>query len=181
MKQNIPTSKKKLKLIMETFIAFFLVMTPFLFYSHEYINEETTVLFGIDSEALNFPSMKVFLWYVLSKLIPIVMLSIWFFTCKHWWYHVLIIPISMYTFQLLTLFLDIQTNELDKEEIIWILPVCIVVIPFVYLIRVKLYDKHVLGIDLDQIEADIKEMEARKEERENKMKDLDIPESTSNK
>lgn len=87
----------------------------------------------------------------------------------------------MYTFQLLTLFLDIQTNELDKEEIIWILPVCIVVIPFVYLIRVKLYDKHVLGIDLDQIEADIKEMEARKEERENKMKDLDIPESTSNK
>ena len=46
-------------------------------------------------------------------------------------------------------------NIVDTENIWWLLPVCMVVIPFVYLIRIKLYDKHVHGIDLEAMEAEL--------------------------
>ncbi len=172
MSTTNPNPKKKIKrkIVIESIVAFIIVISPFLFYSYEYIpptpKGETYSLFGLDVGSLGFRDVRTFIWYILSKLIPLSLLCIWFFTCKHWWYHVIIIPLSMYAFQLILLFNTQETSELDQEEIIWILPVCMIIIPFVYLIRVKLYDKHVLGIDLEQIEADIKEMEARKEERE---------------
>ena len=37
----------------------------------------------------------------------------------------------------------------------WILPVCMVVIPFVYFIRLKLFDKYVHGIDLEAMNAEL--------------------------
>ncbi len=49
-----------------------------------------------------------------------------------------------------------------------------VVIPFVYFIRIKLYDKYVHGIDLEAMEAELEAIKKKQEnrlsvERENKM------------
>ncbi len=61
----------------------------------------------------------------------------------------------MYAFQI---FEVIYSEDLlvDTENVLWLLPVCMVVIPFVYFVRVKLYDKHVHGIDLDAMDAELK-------------------------
>ncbi|WP_445385086.1 hypothetical protein ACT6NV_14140 [Robiginitalea sp. IMCC44478] len=81
-------------------------------------------------------------------------MTIWFFTCKHWWYHILLIPICMYAFQI---FEVIYSEDLyvDTENVLWLLPVCMVVIPFVYFIRLKLFDKYVHGIDLEAMDAEL--------------------------
>ncbi|MEN1785898.1 MAG: hypothetical protein AAGF77_12255 [Bacteroidota bacterium] len=74
----------------------------------------------------------------------------------------------MYAFQLIEAVVDHQDNNVDSANLLWLLPICVVVIPFVYFIRVKLYDKHVHGIDLDAMDAElkfIKEREALREER----------------
>ena len=74
----------------------------------------------------------------------------------------------MYAFQI---FEDIFDNDyiVDTENLLWLLPICVVVIPFVYFIRLKLYDKHVHGIDLESMDEELrilKEKEALRKERE---------------
>ena len=61
----------------------------------------------------------------------------------------------MYAFQLFEVVYS-EDDYIDTENILWILPVCMVVIPFVYFVRVKLYDKHVHGIDLEAMDAELK-------------------------
>ncbi|MEO0573492.1 MAG: hypothetical protein AAF039_17450, partial [Bacteroidota bacterium] len=54
-------------------------------------------------------------------------------------------------------------------NLLWLLPICVVIIPFVYFIRLKLYDKHVHGIDLEAMDEELrilKEKEALRKERE---------------
>jgi hypothetical protein len=61
----------------------------------------------------------------------------------------------MYAFQLFEVYFYWDDTYVDVENIFWILPVCMVVIPFVYFIRIKLYDKYVHGIDLDAMDAEL--------------------------
>lgn len=98
--------------------------------------------------------MNAFAWFFVSKFIPLYLLIIWFFTCKHWWYHILLIPICMYAFQLFEVIISPDLN-IDTKNVLWLLPVCMVVIPFVYFIRVKIYDKYVHGIDLEAMDAEL--------------------------
>lgn len=60
----------------------------------------------------------------------------------------------MYAFQIFEVVYS-EDNIVDTKNIIWLLPVCMVVIPVVYLIRIKLYDKHVHGIDLEAMEVEL--------------------------
>ena len=60
----------------------------------------------------------------------------------------------MFAFQLFEAFFS-DDDYVDTENIWWLLPVCMIVVPFVYFIRVKIYDKHVHGIDLEAMEAEL--------------------------
>jgi hypothetical protein len=60
----------------------------------------------------------------------------------------------MYAFQIFEGVVS-EDNYIDTENVMWILPVCMVIIPFVYFIRIKLYDKHVHGIDLEAMDAEL--------------------------
>ena len=61
----------------------------------------------------------------------------------------------MYSFQLFEVIFD-SDDYVDTENIWWLIPICMVVIPFVYLIRIKLYDKYVHGIDMEAMDAELK-------------------------
>lgn len=152
------------KLIIEGLMALVISITPVVFYFYEYLPkdpDETWNILGIVITNFGFPDVSTLVWYVLSKTVPLYLLTFWFFTCKHWWYHVIIVPIAMYAFQLITLFTSSETAKLDKEELMWLLPVCMVVIPFVYFVRVKLFDKHVHGIDLEALEIELKALKRK--------------------
>ncbi|MDO1514674.1 hypothetical protein Q2T41_18630 [Maribacter confluentis] len=84
----------------------------------------------------------------------------WFLTSRDWWYHIIIIPIAMYAFQLFEVMYD-SDNYVDTENIWWLIPVCMITIPFVYFIRIKLYDKHVHGIDLEAMDAELEELKMK--------------------
>ena len=94
------------------------------------------------------------MWFLVGKIIPLYLVIIWFLTCKHWWYHILLIPICMYAFQI---FEAVYTDDsaVDTENILWLLPVCMIVITFVYFIRLKLFDKYVHGIDVEAMNAEL--------------------------
>ena len=60
----------------------------------------------------------------------------------------------MYAFQIFEAMYLIDLN-IDTKNVLWILPVCMVVIPFVYFLRLKLFDKYVHGIDMEAMAAEL--------------------------
>ena len=159
MNQKPDKSKKaKKRLFIESIAIFFIIVAPFIFKLHDYLPrdpEATINILGITIDRNGFEDLYTYGWFLLGKIVPFYLLLIWFFTNKHWWYHILLIPICMYAFQIFEVYFYWDEVYVDKENIFWILPVCMVVIPFVYFIRVKLYDKYVHGIDLDAMDAEL--------------------------
>lgn len=168
--------KAKRRIIIDSVMVFLVVIAPFIFKIHEYLPrdpEETFNFLGITIGKNEFADVSTYVWFLLGKMIPLYLLFIWFFTCKHWWYHAILIPITMYAFQIFEVVYS-EDKYVDTENILWLLPVCMVVIPFVYFVRVKLYDKHVHGIDLEAIDAELQEL---KEKPELKKSELQAKES----
>ena len=154
---NLQNSKKtKHRFFIESIGLILIVLSPFIFKIHEFLPkdpEETISFLGMTFDRNGFNHLSAYSWFLLNKIVPLYLLIIWFFTCKHWWYHILLIPICMYAFQI---FEGVYLDVVDTKNVLWILPLCMVLIPFVYFVRIKLYDKYVHGIDLEAMDAELK-------------------------
>ena len=90
---------------------------------------------------------------MMGKFVPLLLLILWFITCKHWWYHVILIPIGMFAFQLFNVIND-DVGIVDEVEIWWLFPIMLVIIPLVYLVKAKLSDK-LVDSDLKTFEEEL--------------------------
>lgn len=126
--------------VVGSFIGTVIAATPILFSLHESVPNEKvwdTFLFTYDS---NFwEDAQYAMWVYTSKLIPLLLLLIWFFTNRNWWYHALLVPIAMYIWQMIGVF-NVEKN-FDEFQLIYMLPVMAIVIPSIYLIRAKMFNK----------------------------------------
>ncbi|WP_232231228.1 MULTISPECIES: hypothetical protein [Maribacter] len=148
---------------MESIMVFFIAISPFLYKLYEYIpdaTEDSVTFIGITITSHGFADVSTFIWFMMGKLVPLYLLIFWFLTVKNWWYHIILIPIAMYAFQIFEVLYNYD-NDIDTENLLWLLPICIVIIPFVYFLRIKLYDKYVLGIDLEAMEAELEDLKAK--------------------
>ncbi|MCG2418857.1 hypothetical protein K8089_07465 [Aequorivita sp. F47161] len=125
-------------LVTGSLIALIIAATPYIFYSYTSFPQTKTwetILFTY--EANWYQKIQVSVWTMMGKFVPILLLGIWFITCKHWWYHVILIPIGMFAFQLFSVIND-DVGITDEVEIWWLFPIMLIIIPFVYLIKAKL-------------------------------------------
>ncbi|MGB5316286.1 MAG: hypothetical protein WBN56_09810 [Robiginitalea sp.] len=155
MKNQKQLTRKRFTL--ESLAVLLILVTPFLFKIHEYFPEDPEAkisILGLELTKNGFQDISVFIWFLLGKFIPLYLLTIWFLTCKHWWYHILLIPLCMYAFQIFEVLYS-NNKYIDVENVLWILPVCMVLIPFVYFLRLKLFDKYVHGIDMEAMAAEL--------------------------
>ena len=163
-KQKRTSIKKSRSLVTGSIIAILIAISPYIFYSYESFPDVKvweTSFFTYDSAY--YGSVQSTAYWATSKIVSLMFLILWFFTCKEWWYHVIIIPIAMYFFQLITVFND-DAKYVDEVEIYYVIPVMMVVIPIVYFIRIKLFDKHVYGIDLEKMNAELADYERKEKE-----------------
>ncbi|TAI48728.1 hypothetical protein [Flagellimonas allohymeniacidonis] len=163
-------NKIRRKLVIEGLITLIIAITPIIHYCWKYMPSDGTELnfLGITFSNNGFSDVSSAFYYYLLKITPLLLLVIWFATCKHWWYHAILIPIAMYSFQLFSV-LTYESQIIDENEILYVIAVTMVVVPVVYFIRVKLVDKHVHGIDLDAMDTELqilKEKEELRKERE---------------
>ena len=161
--KNEKRVKAKKRILVESLMVFFIVISPFVFKLHEYFSSDPEATFsflGYTMDRNGFQNISIYAWFLLGKIVPLYLLVIWFFTCKHWWYHIILIPILMYAFQIFEGVFS-EDNYVDSENILWLLPVCMIIIPVVYFIRIKLYDKYVHGIDLEAMDAELKTIKKR--------------------
>jgi len=145
----------KKSLIQGGIIVLIIGCSPFLYYAYESFPTDTqvweTFFFTFTTE---YPNLYHYAWFVTGKLFPILLLLIWFFTCKHWWHWIILVPLIMYIFQLINIVK--QTVGVDEVEIIYLVPIMMVIIPAVYLIRAKLFSQ-MRSDDLKSIEEELLE------------------------
>jgi hypothetical protein len=153
LKDQTYQDKGKYSLVHGGIVVLIIACTPILFYLYKDFPSDTqiweTFLFTLET---NYTSVYHLAWYLTSKSIPLLLLLIWFFTCKHWWHWIILVPIAMYAFQLWGIINE--SNKLDEVELIYILPLMMILIPAVYVIRAKLFDK-VRGDDLKSFEEEL--------------------------
>lgn len=144
-KQNLKfanTDKKKFNksVIIGSVFATLIAITPFIFYTYEYVPESEiweTWLFTYKSGF--YGDAQVGIWSILMKAVPVLLLFIWFFTCRHWWYHTLLVPIAMFTYQIIGALND-DMEYIDEFQLIHLIPVMVIVIPSIYLMRARLFN-----------------------------------------
>ncbi|MBT8313754.1 MAG: hypothetical protein KJP26_04775 [Maribacter sp.] len=157
MIENNAKKKIKRKIVVESIFVFFIALSPFLYKVYDYLPEDpeaTISIFGLVIDNNGFGDVSMYVWFIMSKIIPLYLMIFWFMTAKNWWYHIILIPIAMYAFQLFEVIFD-SDDIIDTENIWWLIPICMVIIPIVYFFRIKLYDKYVHGIDLEAMDAEL--------------------------
>lgn len=144
-------------LVVGSIVATLIALTPYLFYLHESVPETKvwdTFLFTYNSGY--FENAFMAMWALTGKVIPLFLLLIWFFTCRHWWYHTLLVPIAMYTYQAFgTLNEDIKF--FDSNQLIYLIPIMAVIVPSIYLIRAQIFNKvNDANKSLEELEEEFK-------------------------
>lgn len=148
-----PTAKKSL--FIGGLVVLLIAVSPFVFYSYKSFPNDSqvweTYLFTLSTQ---FPDWYSYAWYLVGKITPLYLLLLWFFTCKHWWHWIILVPIAMYSFQLWGL-INESAKGYDELEIYYVIPLMLVIVPAVYLIRAKLFTK-MRGNDLQSFEDELK-------------------------
>ncbi len=143
-----------LSLVTGSLIALIIAATPYIFYSYtSFPQEKTWETFLFTYHANWYQKVQVSAWTMMGKFIPLLLLLIWFITCKHWWYHVILIPIGMFAFQLFSVIND-DVGITDEVEIWWLFPIMLIIVPLVYLIKAQLVNK-LIGRDLKSFEEEL--------------------------
>lgn len=149
------TDKKSL--IQGSIVAVLIAITPYLFTLYESVpNTEVWDTFLFTYHSGYYESVFVLAWTLSNKLIPLFLLFLWFFTNRHWWYHVLLVPIAMYFYQIIVILND-DLEFADEHQIIYLLPVMAIVVPSIYLVRAKMFNKiNDAGKTMEELEEEFK-------------------------
>jgi len=142
-------------LLLGSLIAILIAISPYLFYLYEiFPSGRVWENSFFTYESKYFENVMTAAWTYTGKVTPLFLLLIWFFTCKHWWYHVILIPIAMYTYQLVVIFYQdvyLKVDLMDINGLIYLAPFFIIILSIVYLIRIKIFDR-VYGLDLSELD-----------------------------
>ncbi len=143
-------------LILGGIVATLIAITPYIFYSYENVPDQQvwdTFLFTYDSKY--YESALTGIWTLMGKLIPLYLLIIWFFTCRHWWYHSLLIPITMYIFQLSNV-INEDIQYVDNHQFKYLIFIMAIIIPSIYLVRARLFNRiNSIGKSTQELEDEL--------------------------
>jgi len=151
-------------LLTGSLIIAFMLFIPYAFYIYKYIPDvETYEIGNYTYISTYYKSVRYFTHALFSKFIPLILLLIWFTTCKHWWYYSIAIPIAVYTFQLIGV-VNGDANLYDEYEFVYSLPFTMVLLAILYYIRTRI-STYLKAVDLKKrVDQKIEEgIEKRKE------------------
>jgi len=141
-------SNRKKSLLTGSIIILLIISTPYLLYIHQTIPkdiENLDTLFGVIKGGY-YENVYTYIYIYFSKFVPLLLLFIWFLTNKHWWVHAIVIPISVYFFQLISVINDSE-EFVDQVDFIYTVPITVLVVVILYFLRSKLAI-YILAVDL---------------------------------
>ena len=156
MQPNKSTKRRSESLVWGSIIAAIIVASPYFFYLYEGVPDIPVWNFSILGMDFHYDSqfyysVNVVAWILFGKIVPLFLFFIWFFTCKHWWYHAILVPICMYIFQIYIVFQEDSVRQSDITEIYYLAPIILLAFVFIYVIRTKIFDR-IHNINLTELE-----------------------------
>jgi hypothetical protein len=138
-------------------IATIIAATPLLFNLYQGVPDvEVWDTFLFTYKSGWYESVAISFWSLTTSIIPLMLLLIWFFTNKHWWYHALLVPIAMYIYQIIEI-LDGDMKFTDVNLIIYLLPIMAIIVPSIYLVKAKMFNKiNDAGKSMEELEEEFK-------------------------
>jgi len=142
-------NQKRRSLLLGSFIILFIISTPYLLYIYRAVPDEVETyktFFGITLKGGYYVYVYSYIYTFFGKFVPLLLLMIWFVTNKHWWVHALIIPITVYLFQLIAVINDSELY-VDEVEFIYTVPIVVIVMVILYFLRTKM-SVYIQAVDL---------------------------------
>jgi hypothetical protein len=139
---------KRTSLLIGSLMAVLIVFTPYLLYFYQNIPDDLenwNTFFGTIKNGY-YATVQIYIYTLFSKFVPLFLLFLWFITNKNWWVHALIIPISVYLFQLISVINDSELY-MDEVEFIYTVPFLVVIFVILYFIRSKI-SIYIQAVDL---------------------------------
>lgn len=132
-------NRKKASLYYGSLIILVLILSPYLLFISQFFPEDAETYKTIFGEIKSgyFGNIQVFVHWIFAKFVPLLLLSILYITNKHWWSPAILVPISVYLFQLISVFND-SNEHADEVEFIYTIPILIIVSFILYAIRRRL-------------------------------------------
>lgn len=141
------------KILLGVLIGVSIALSPYYFTIYESVPDIqvwSTSFFTYSSDY--YESVYVLAWTLTNKVVPLFLIFIWFFTCRHWWYHSILVPIAMYCYQIIIILND-DLKFADSNQFLYLLPVMAIIIPSIYLIRARMFNK------LNDVDKSFEELE----------------------
>lgn len=139
---------KRTSLLIGSLMVILIISTPYLLYFYQNFPAELEnwdTIFGVVKGGY-YGSVRMFIYTFFSKFVPLLLLFVWFITNKTWWVHALIIPISLYLFQLIAVINDSELY-MDEVEFIYTVPFLVVILVILYFVRSKI-SIYIQAVDL---------------------------------
>ncbi len=152
-KNIIKYKKGKKQVIGGTIVFLIILFSPFLFYVYKSFPDAQVWKTSYFIWHTQYNSWIDYAWLLFGKIIPILLLLTWFFTCKHWWYWAILAPLGMYVFQLWSIVE--QSYSIDEVELLYLYPFMFILMPALFLIRAHLLFS-LRADDLEALEKDLR-------------------------
>ncbi len=144
------TDRKK-TFISGVLLSLCLIATPFLFYIYKYApsdpGETWDTIFGT-VEAGNFGNVQSYMHALFTKITFVLLTAIWFVTSRNWWKFAILVPLTMFLFQLSGV-INHQIRFIDEFDFFYSIPVIIPILLLLIFISYQISKKTEAAEDLN--------------------------------
>jgi magnesium-transporting ATPase (P-type) len=134
-----PLTDKRHKIFLKgVIISIILIITPFLFYIYRFAPKADVWDLGfITIGSGGFKTIVGFSHAFFTKITFVLITSIWFFTAKQWWRYAILVPVTMFLFQL-TGVINHKIEYIDNYDFWYSIPVVLPIVIFMILVSLKI-------------------------------------------
>jgi hypothetical protein len=153
------TDRKK-SILIGVLLSLFLIATPFLFYIYKYAPADGSIWktsFGtIDSGG--FGSVQAYFHALFTKITFVLLTGIWFLTSGNWWKYAILVPLTMFLFQLSGV-INYKIQYIDEFDFWYSLPVILPILFFLVYISLRISSRGGNSDDLKyEVDDEIKKI-----------------------
>jgi len=124
------TDRKK-NIYVGVVISFILITTPFLFYIYKFApsdSKEWDTIFGT-LKSSGFANMQAYMHALFTKITFVALTVIWFLTARDWWRYAILVPLTMFLFQLSGI-INYELQYIDEYDFWYSLPFILPIVVF---------------------------------------------------
>jgi len=153
---QIQTDKRKLY-ISGVLVSIVLITTPFLFYLYRIApsdSKEWSTWIGTITSG-GYRNVSFFFHSLFTKGTFVLLTGIWFLTSKNWWKYAILVPFTMFLFQLSGV-LNHKLQYIDEYDFWYSLPIILPILFFLIYISLRLRKRTQESLELkDQVDDEI--------------------------